>query len=185
MCLGAACQASISAASLSPVQGSGLSPEATACSGMEGTTVDKAQVALGKVLLGGERMCNATPLGLAPLPETETISLWDWSPYPDKAFSGALAKAQVMPVPGSRRCWMCQCTGQGFSTHTLILPRVRASFPGRHPSLILTHLAVENCCVQCFSGHLPCTHTLGCLAQPLLPSSSPWHLFQKPLCQAV
>lgn len=91
--------------------------------------MDKAQVALGKVLLGGERMCNTTPLGLAPLPETETISLWDWSPYPDKAFSGAVAKAQMMPLSQGVAGVGCVSARDRASAHT------HSSFPeSEHPS---------------------------------------------------
>lgn len=28
----------------------------------------------------------------------EIMSLWDWSPYPEKTFSGTVAKGQVMPL---------------------------------------------------------------------------------------
>jgi len=90
---------------------------------------------------------------------------------------GALAKAQgvVMPLAQGVAGPSCVNVQDRASTHTSICLRVRASFRGRHPSLILKCLAVENSpqfCVGCFSGYLPCTHAPGCLAQRVLLSSS-------------
>lgn len=44
-------------------------PWAQSCSGMDGTAVDKAQVALGQLLLGREKLYITTSLGLSLLAE--------------------------------------------------------------------------------------------------------------------
>lgn len=77
--------------------------KATSSGGVERRAVGSAWVALGKVLLGREKM-SLGKRGSCAIP-----SLWDWPQHPEKTLLGALAKAQGVMMPLSQGV-----TGAGY-----------------------------------------------------------------------
>lgn len=141
--------------------------KAASSGGVEGRAVGNAQVALGKVLLGREKM------SLGKQGSCATPSLWDWPQHPEKTFFGALTKAQgvVMPLSQGVTCAGCVSAQDGASTHTH--PSLSQSILQREASLFDFNTSCSGKLTAVLGGvfqQLPILHTCTWLAGSASPA---------------